>query len=135
MLILFLGLFSLFLLTPSTSQSFLLISKFYIFENSNSIYFLLVSPKNIAFFVIDSYDGVMRFMLWAGGSYMLINNEFQYDDKHFIIINNIKDNIYYYIDYDNRSVSNNMEFQHLHPFYEILILLAPNASHLIEGTP
>jgi len=69
------------------------------------------------------------------GENMLINNEFQYDDKHFIIINNIKDNIYYYIDYDKRSVSNNMEFQHLHPFYEILILLAPNASHLIEGTP
>ena len=66
---------------------------------------------------------------------MLINNEFQYEDQHFIIINNLENNIYYYLDYDKRSVSNNMEFQHLHPFYEILILLAPNASHLIEGTP
>lgn len=69
------------------------------------------------------------------GLYMLINNEFQYEDQHFIIINNLENNIYYYLDYDKRSVSNNMEFQHLHPFYEILILLAPNASHLIEGTP
>jgi YesN/AraC family two-component response regulator len=28
-----------------------------------------------------------------------------------------------------------MEFQHLHPYYEVMLLLAPNASHLIEGTP
>ncbi|MBQ3797271.1 MAG: helix-turn-helix transcriptional regulator [Butyrivibrio sp.] len=28
-----------------------------------------------------------------------------------------------------------MEFQHLHPYYEILFLLAPSASHLIEGVP
>ncbi|WP_092325863.1 AraC family transcriptional regulator [Butyrivibrio sp. YAB3001] len=28
-----------------------------------------------------------------------------------------------------------MEFQHLHPYYEMLVLLAPNASHLIEGVP
>jgi YesN/AraC family two-component response regulator len=28
-----------------------------------------------------------------------------------------------------------MEFQHLHPYYEMLILLAPNATHLIEGVP
>ncbi|ADL35709.1 transcriptional regulator AraC family [Butyrivibrio proteoclasticus B316] len=28
-----------------------------------------------------------------------------------------------------------MEFQHLHPYYEIMFLLAPNATHLIEGVP
>ena len=66
---------------------------------------------------------------------MLINDSIYYEDNHYIIINNIPNNIYYYIDYDKRDASVNMEFQHLHPYYEILFLLAPNASHLIEGVP
>ena len=66
---------------------------------------------------------------------MLINDSVYYEDKHFIIINNIPHNIYYYIDYDKRDYSINMEFQHLHPYYEVMFLLAPNATHLIEGTP
>ena len=66
---------------------------------------------------------------------MLINDNIYYEDNHYIIINNIPNNIYYYIDYDKRDASVNMEFQHLHPYYEILFLLAPNASHLIEGVP
>ena len=66
---------------------------------------------------------------------MLINDSIYYEDNHYIIINNIPNNIYYYIDYDKRDASVNMEFQHLHPYYEILFLLAPSASHLIEGVP
>ncbi|SFC31649.1 AraC-type DNA-binding protein [Butyrivibrio sp. YAB3001] len=66
---------------------------------------------------------------------MLINDNIYYEDNHYIIINNIPNNIYYYIDYDKRDASVNMEFQHLHPYYEMLVLLAPNASHLIEGVP
>ncbi len=66
---------------------------------------------------------------------MLINDNIYYEDNHYIIINNIPNNIYYYIDYDKRDASVNMEFQHLHPYYEIMMLLAPNASHLIEGVP
>ncbi len=66
---------------------------------------------------------------------MLINDSIYYEDNHYIIINNIPNNIFYYIDYDKRDVSINMEFQHLHPYYEMLILLAPNATHLIEGVP
>ncbi len=66
---------------------------------------------------------------------MLINDSVYYEDKHFIIINNIPNNIYYYIDYDERDASVNMEFQHLHQYYEMLFLLAPSASHLIEGVP
>lgn len=66
---------------------------------------------------------------------MLINDNIYYEDNHYIIINNIPNNIYYYIDYDKRDASVNMEFQHLHPYYEILFLLAPSASHLIEGVP
>ncbi len=66
---------------------------------------------------------------------MLINDNIYYEDNHYIIINNIPNNIYYYIDYDKRDASVNMEFQHLHPYYEIFFLLAPTASHLIEGVP
>ena len=66
---------------------------------------------------------------------MLINDSVYYEDNHYIIINNIPNNIFYYIDYDKRDASINMEFQHLHPYYEMLILLAPNATHLIEGVP
>ncbi len=66
---------------------------------------------------------------------MLINDNIYYEDNHYIIINNIPNGIYYYIDYDKRDASVNMEFQHLHPYYEILFLLAPSASHLIEGVP
>ena len=66
---------------------------------------------------------------------MLINDSVYYEDNHYIIINNIDNDIFYYIDYDKRDYSINMEFQHLHPYYEIMLLLAPNASHLIEGTP
>ncbi len=66
---------------------------------------------------------------------MLINDSVYYEDNHYIIINNIDNDIFYYIDYDKRDYSINMEFQHLHPYYEVMLLLAPNASHLIEGTP
>ena len=66
---------------------------------------------------------------------MLIDDSIFYEDNHYIIINNIPNNIFYYIDYDKRDASINMEFQHLHPYYEMMILLAPNATHLIEGTP
>ncbi len=66
---------------------------------------------------------------------MLINDNIYYEDNHYIIINNIPNNIYYYIDYDKRDASVNMEFQHLHPYYEMMFLLAPNATHLIEGVP
>ena len=66
---------------------------------------------------------------------MLTSDNILYEDKHYIIINNTQNNTFYYIDYDRRDASINMEFQHLHRFYEIMILLAPSASHLIEGVP
>ncbi|SDZ72761.1 AraC-type DNA-binding protein [Lachnospiraceae bacterium NK3A20] len=65
---------------------------------------------------------------------MLINN-LLYNDKHYTIINDIEHETYYYFDYDVRSEEVNMAFQHLHIFYELLILLAPAASHLIDGIP
>ncbi|HPZ15753.1 MAG TPA: AraC family transcriptional regulator [Sphaerochaeta sp.] len=50
-----------------------------------------------------------------------------------ITINQPNDSLYYYFDWDERAFSANMEFQHFHEFYEILILLENAASHLIEG--
>lgn len=58
-----------------------------------------------------------------------------YEKKHAIIINDLVDSLYYYFDYDDRSYNINMDFQHFHSFFEIHILLSPNAKHLIEGIP
>jgi len=58
-----------------------------------------------------------------------------YEKKHAIIINDVTNSLYYYFDYDERSYDINMNFQHFHSFFEIHILLCPNAWHLIEGTP
>ncbi len=66
---------------------------------------------------------------------MLINNSVLYEDNHYLIINNTKNGIFYYLDYDKRDSSINMEFQHLHPYFEIMICLSQNAIHLIEGAP
>ena len=40
---------------------------------------------------------------------------------------------YYYIDYDARTKSVNMEFQHFHMYYELMMLLSPKCFHFIEG--
>lgn len=64
---------------------------------------------------------------------MIIDNSLIYEEKYFIIINNVEQKLLYYFDYDERSASVNMDFQHFHPFYEIMILLCPEAEHLFEG--
>ncbi|WP_099469909.1 AraC family transcriptional regulator [Konateibacter massiliensis] len=64
---------------------------------------------------------------------MLIDDSLLYEQKHSIIVNDLNNNLFYYFDYDERYAGINMEFQHFHRFYEILILLAPEADHLIEG--
>lgn len=63
---------------------------------------------------------------------MRINDMILYENKHFIIVNDMQ-GIFYFFDYDSRNHAVNMEFQHHHPFFEILILLSPEAEHLIEG--
>lgn len=42
---------------------------------------------------------------------------------------------FYYFDYDDRSASINMEAQHLHPYYEICILLDQKAYYFIQDKP
>lgn len=64
---------------------------------------------------------------------MIIDNSLYFEKKHFIIINNVEQKLLYYFDYDDRSASVNMEFQHFHTFYEIMVFLAPEAEHLFEG--
>lgn len=66
---------------------------------------------------------------------MLAGDNLLYENKHFIIINDIAHNTFYYFDYDERDYSLNMEFEHYHPFFEIFILLGKEADHLIEGHP
>lgn len=64
---------------------------------------------------------------------MIIDNSLLFEKKHFIIINNIEQKILYFFDYDERSASVNMEFQHFHPYYEIMVFLSSEAEHLFEG--
>ena len=66
---------------------------------------------------------------------MLAGDNILYQSKHFIIINDIAHDTFYYFDYDERDYSINMEFEHYHPFYEIMLLLGKEADHLIEGHP
>lgn len=66
---------------------------------------------------------------------MLIQNLAFYQDKYFIRVNEENDTIFYFFDYDVRSAEINMQFQHFHTFYELCILLCPNAIHFIEGIP
>lgn len=66
---------------------------------------------------------------------MLSEFTFNYKKKHYINIDFPDNNLFYFFDYDDRSRSINMEFQHFHPFYEVYILLDSAASHIIEGRP
>lgn len=56
-----------------------------------------------------------------------------YEQAYAIRVNQEKDTLFYYFDYDVRSYAINMEFQHFHLFYEMMILLDPKAAHIIEG--
>ncbi|WP_440115361.1 AraC family transcriptional regulator [Paenibacillus sp. QZ-Y1] len=56
-----------------------------------------------------------------------------YEQGYAIRVNQPGDSIFYYMDYDERSHDENMEFQHFHDFYEIHILLDRSAAHIIEG--
>ncbi len=58
-----------------------------------------------------------------------------YTEKKFVIVNDLQRSTFYYFDFDQRSSKVNMEFEHFHPYYEILILLSPNAIHFLEGVP
>lgn len=50
-----------------------------------------------------------------------------------LVVNRETDPLFIYLDYDARWEEVNMEFQHFHLFYEMMILTEKNAGHLIEG--
>ncbi len=56
-----------------------------------------------------------------------------YEGKYEIRYHQPSDPFFYYFDYDERSHSVNMDFQHFHSFYEMFILLDDEAYHIIEG--
>ena len=66
---------------------------------------------------------------------MIIQNLALFQNKYYIRVNEENDTLFYYFDYDVRSADINMQFQHFHTFYEICIMLCPNAVHFIEGVP
>ncbi|MDO4295952.1 MAG: helix-turn-helix domain-containing protein [bacterium] len=59
----------------------------------------------------------------------------EFEKGYAIIINDFKNNLYYYLDYDTRQ-SFHMRFQHIHTsFYEMLIPLDSGISHIFNGIP
>lgn len=65
---------------------------------------------------------------------MLIGNLI-YEQKYDIRINPYGAPFFYYFDWDERSHTVNMEFQHFHQFYEMFIYLDDQqAGHLIDGS-
>jgi AraC-like DNA-binding protein len=64
---------------------------------------------------------------------MLIDNTLLYEKAYSIQIGNAFEELYYFFDYDERFYAINMDFQHFHNFYEILILLDDSGNHIIEG--
>jgi len=58
-----------------------------------------------------------------------------YRDKYYIRVNQESDPLFYFFDYDTRSAEANMQFQHLHPFYEICVMLCPESTHFLAGKP
>lgn len=56
-----------------------------------------------------------------------------YEKNYQVTISDQKQKIFHYFDYDERSSEINMEFEHFHDFFEIHILLSPEANHLIQG--
>ncbi|PQP83925.1 AraC family transcriptional regulator [Paenibacillus sp. PCH8] len=58
----------------------------------------------------------------------------KYEQGYVIHVNHPGDELFYHLDYDERSHDLNMEFQHFHDFYEICILLDRTAAHIIEGS-
>lgn len=64
---------------------------------------------------------------------MLIDNTVIYENGYMIEINKQGNSFFYQFDWDERSYTINMEFQHFHQFYEMCIFLDEHAGHLING--
>lgn len=65
---------------------------------------------------------------------MLIDGILIYKQKHYIHVNQEGNPLFYFFDWDERSYTINMEFQHFHQFYEMCVFLDEQAGHLINGS-
>ncbi len=63
---------------------------------------------------------------------MLIDN-LVYEQNYHFTVNKYEGPFFYYFDWDERSYTINMEFQHFHQYYEMCIYLDQPAGHLING--
>lgn len=63
---------------------------------------------------------------------MLIDN-LVYEPKYNFTVSQYESPFFYYFDWDERSYQINMEFQHFHQYYEMLIFLDERAGHLLNG--
>ena len=54
-------------------------------------------------------------------------------DGLHIMLNRDTDPLFLFFDYDERSKSENMEFQHFHTYYEMMIPVDESSGHMIEG--
>ncbi len=66
---------------------------------------------------------------------MLLQNLVLYEDRYYIHVNRTSDPLFYFFDYDTRTADKNMQFQHLHTFYEMCVMLCPESTHYLEGKP
>ena len=62
-----------------------------------------------------------------------LTDELAFEQGFSITLNEEKDPLFYRFDYDVRTENVNMQFQHFHEFYEMMVLLDDTAGHLIEG--
>lgn len=66
---------------------------------------------------------------------MLVHNLLLYQDKYYIRVNEENDALFYFFDYDVRTEAKNMQFQHIHPFYELCVMMCPHSKHFLDGKP
>lgn len=64
---------------------------------------------------------------------MVLRELVQFELGHKISMDSQNNAVYYYFDYDERNSVNNMVFQHVHPFYEIIVFLDDTGEVQIEG--
>lgn len=87
----------------------------------------------LAYFAVHEYTEDINHSPWEVS--MDHPLQLKYQRNYSIIINDSDISLYYFFDYGERSKQINMDFQHSHRFYEIMIPLSPDATHIIEGVP
>ena len=83
----------------------------------------------------NTFHLIANFASLKGLTFIMLIDNLIYEPKYDIKINPYGSPFFYYFDWDERSYTVNMEFQHFHQFYEMLIFLDDQqAGHLIDGS-